>query len=151
MSYVDQNLLPNERVIQRAELHPAAFVVPAIPLVAGVLMMLNGGFGAMIGGLLALIGLFRIVPVVLAHFTHEMALTNMRIIGKSGLLGNDSLDVVLPAVSGIVVNQNIFGKLLNYGYVEVRSAGAGEQQGFNYIKEPQKFRNAVQAQLVPTT
>ena len=107
--------------------------------------MLNGGFQAFAGFFFLFIGLLRAIKTLVVFLTNEMALTDKRMIGKSGFLRQDSLDLRNGFVSGLKVNQSIFGRILNYGTVVVR--GDGDDVGFSYIKEPQKIRNEVQGYL----
>ncbi len=145
MGYVEQNLLSNEQVVAKASHHAIAFVWPALLIAAGFGLWSMGGFAAGAGLVLLLIGIWRAARVGAVHLTNEMALTDKRIIGKSGVIRRDSLDVGLAFVSGVIVNQSILGRMLNYGTIVVR--GGGNTVPFPYIQDPLKFRNTVQGQL----
>ena len=103
------------------------------------------GLLALLGILFLLVGVWRAVKTVVVFMTNEMALTDKRMIGKSGFIRRDSLDVRKDFVSGLTFNQSILGRIMDYGTVVVR--GGGGDVGFSYIKEPQKFRNTVQGYL----
>ena len=145
MGYIEQNLLPNEQVVVRAEHHLAAFIRPAIFVALAAIFLSMGSLMKFLGSLILLLGIWIAIKTTVIFMTNEMALTDMRMIGKSGFLRRDSLDVRNGFVSGLTVNQSILGRVLNYGTVIVR--GGGEDVGFNFIKEPQKLRNEVQGHL----
>jgi uncharacterized membrane protein YdbT with pleckstrin-like domain len=152
MGYVEKNLLPNERVIVKGEHHVAAFIGPAALLILGIALITAGEFVAVIGVLLLLVSFWRLIRTAIEFVTSEMALTDKRMIGKSGLIRRDSLDVRNAFVTGLTVNQSIFGRILDYGTVVIK--GRGGDVGFKYIKQPQKLRNTVQSYLgdtVPTS
>ena len=48
MGYIEQNLMPGERVVYRAHLHWVVFLWPAIWFVIGVLLIFTGSSGAAI-------------------------------------------------------------------------------------------------------
>lgn len=145
MGYIEKNRLPNEELIVKAEHHVAAFIGPSIPIIIAIALVSMDGFFVVLGILFLLIGIWRAIKTTVVFMTNEMALTDKRMIGKSGFIRRDSLDVRNDFVSGLMVNQSILGRVLNYGTVVVQ--GGGSDVGFNYIKEPQKLRNAVQEYL----
>lgn len=152
MSYVDNHLSTQERVLHRAFVSNAYVLLrPIIPLVIGTITGLAigsgnnaAGAGAMIAGMLSFLFLF--VPMLIGGLvtkaTTEVALTNQRVILKWGLVRRNTIETYLDKVEGIAVDQSILGRLLGYGSVSVRGTGGGGTPCPG-IANPQGFRRAV--------
>lgn len=152
MSYVDNHLSTQERVLHRAFVSNAYVMLRlTIPLVIGTITGLAIGSGndaagaeAMIAGVLSF--LFLSVPMLIGGLvtkaTTEVALTNQRVILKWGLVRRNTIETYLDKVEGIAVDQSILGRLLGYGSVSVRGTGGGGTPCPG-IASPQEFRRAV--------
>jgi uncharacterized membrane protein YdbT with pleckstrin-like domain len=76
----------------------------------------------------------------------EFAITDRRILIKTGILNRRSLEVILSKVESIAVEQSIWGRMLNFGTIVVKGTG-GTRQPFSTIATPFEFRKAVQDQV----
>ena len=76
----------------------------------------------------------------------EMAVTNKRVLIKTGLGNRRTLDLMLSRVESIGVEETFWGRMLGYGSVTVRGTG-GTPESFVMISHPQEFRRSVQAQI----
>jgi len=144
MGYVTANLMHDEQVVHEATLHWIVFLGPTLVFMLGLLML---GGGDLAGG-----APFLIVPalawglgVALTYWTTEFAVTNRRILAKVGLIRRRSLELNLSKVEGIEVNQNILGRILNYGTIVVRGTG-GTKEPFKSIADPMALRMSAQKQ-----
>ncbi len=165
MGYVENSLGPGERILLRATPHWGIFIGPILIAVVGALFLLPG----LLGGLLAptdqdLIASsaslvtccllpYLIVCAILfgsaaaRYFTTEFAVTDRRIIAKTGLLRQRSLELVLPKVESIGVDQPLFGRMLNFGTIVVSGSG-GTRQRFPSISDPMKLRSKI-SEILP--
>jgi len=85
------------------------------------------------------LGLIFWLIAVLRYMTTELAITNKKIIAKFGFIKRDTIELLLPKVESIQVNQSIFGRMLNYG--SVIASGAGNPQApVPGIASPMEFR-----------
>jgi uncharacterized membrane protein YdbT with pleckstrin-like domain len=75
-----------------------------------------------------------------------MAVTNRRVLIKTGIASRRTLDLMLSRVESIGVEESTFGRMLGYGSVIVRGTG-GTPEPFVMIAHPQDFRRAVQQQI----
>ena len=75
----------------------------------------------------------------------EYVITNKKVILKSGFLSRDALELILNKCEGLRINQSIMGRILGFGSIVVTTGGATNT--FNYITNPMKFRNEINAQL----
>jgi uncharacterized membrane protein YdbT with pleckstrin-like domain len=76
----------------------------------------------------------------------EMAVTNRRVLIKTGMLSRRTLDLMLTRVESIGVEETACSRMLGYGLVVVRGTG-GTPEPFDKIAHPQEFRRAVQEQI----
>lgn len=81
------------------------------------------------------------VVVAIGIMRTELALTNKKIIGKTGIL-NRAVDLPLGKLESITVNQGFIERMFDYGTVSVRSGG-GDVVRFSGIKAPLEFRRVV--------
>lgn len=152
MSYIDRNLIPGETLLYRAGLHWIVLVVPgaiaAICALLGLVVILNGGDGAVAAFLLAF-------AAALAGFAWlrrqsvEMGVTNKRVLTKSGILSRHTLELLLTKVESIGLEEALIGRMLGYGTVVVKGTG-GTPERFLSIAQPAEFRRQVQQQIEAT-
>jgi uncharacterized membrane protein YdbT with pleckstrin-like domain len=76
----------------------------------------------------------------------EMAVTNKRVIVKSGLADRRTIELLLPRIESIAVEEPALGRVLGYGTVIVRGTG-GTPEVFPQIARPLEFREQVQRQI----
>ncbi len=145
MGYVTENLMPGEHVVHRTHFHWIIFF--------GAIVMTSLGLSIFTGGaeLVGLAAFFLLMGVVSAigHAIElqvsEFAVTDRRILAKTGLLRRTSLDLNLAKVESVQVEQDIVGRLLDYGTLVVTGTG-GTREKFKYIADPLAFRMHVQEQ-----
>lgn len=151
MSYTDNSLLLNERVVHRTRLSKVVFVMPAIVLGIGLLLLIPALAGMPAGyGIAALFivpGLIAGAARYMAFATSEFAITNKRVIIKVGFLRRHTLEMQLSKLEAIAVSQGIVGRLFGYGNIVVTGTG-GTKEPFRTISGPLEFRRAAQAAII---
>jgi uncharacterized membrane protein YdbT with pleckstrin-like domain len=80
----------------------------------------------------------------------EMAVTNKRVIVKTGLANRRTIELLLPRIESIAVEEPAMGRMLGYGTVIVRGTG-GTPEVFPQIAHPLRFREQVQRQIAGET
>lgn len=160
MAYMEENLVPGETLAYRTGCH---WVVMFWPLVGGAVLGFvgfafftgglmatrNGGRyeGAVVWGALALLGALALIAGgIIRRLATEVAVSNRRVLIKTGLLSRRSVEVLLPKVESIGVEESFFGRILGYGSVIVRGTG-GTFETFDKIAHPNELRRQVQGQL----
>ena len=116
--YVDNNLVGGEKVEYEAFYHWIIFC-----------------------NLTAILTLF-IAPLIW-KYTDEFAITNKRVIIKTGLISRRTLEMNLSKIESVKVDQGIFGRILGYGTIVICGTG-GTREGFPKIKKPLEFRKKFQ-------
>jgi len=164
MGYIENNLIPGEQVLFKTRLHSVTIFFQAI---VGASLALLGLFclyksltgrddpdaqskiWAIFGGILVLMGAVSVIAAILKRNATEMAVTNRRILIKTGILSQRSIELLLSRVESIVINESFLGRILGYGSVVVRGTG-GTPESFDYIARPKGFRRCVQEQIEAT-
>jgi uncharacterized membrane protein YdbT with pleckstrin-like domain len=137
MSYITDNLIPNEQVLYRTRLHWKIFV-PAVLL---LLLCLSVIVVAIDGGL---------NPFVSAYLTwhfSEFGVTDKRVLIKTGIVGRHTLETLLTKVENIGVEQSLWGRLFGYGTIYVTGTGSTKET-FPGIDAPLEFRKQIEAAAV---
>ena len=151
MSYVEQNLISGEKLIYQTGLHWSvmfwSFVFGLLIAGGGVVCLLQKDTNYLYAGvfLLVVAGTIIVFATVKRNAV-EMAVTNRRVIIKTGLLGRRSLEIMLPKVESIGVDESGFGRLLGYGTLTIHGTG-GTPEPFRRIAHPSEFRKEVQQQI----
>jgi hypothetical protein len=162
MSYVQSNLVPGETVIYETRLHWIVMfwhiVVGCLLLaVPGVLLLHYALTGTgiepttlhlMEGGGIALLvcGVVAILMGMVRRNATEMAVTNRRVVIKSGLASRKTIEMLLNKVESIEVSEPAFGRMLGYGTIVVIGTG-GTPEPFHKVAHPLEFRSQVQQQI----
>jgi membrane protein YdbS with pleckstrin-like domain len=151
MSYLDDHLLAGERIVYRARLHWTIFLTSIVVVLLGVVLWILlqalepaysfAGLG------LAGIGLLLAIGPGIRYVTSEFAVTDKRVLGKTGLIERESDETLLSKVEAISVDQGVIGRVLGFGTVTITGTG-GTQKVFSGIAEPLEFRRQVQSQII---
>ncbi|PYN62919.1 MAG: MFS transporter permease [Candidatus Rokuibacteriota bacterium] len=146
MSYIDKNLLQDERVVYRARLHWIIFAKAVVVLAFGLGLLVSLGADARpVGGVVALVGLLLLVPPLVAYRTTEFGVTNKRVIIKTGFIRRHTLELLLRQVEAISVDQSLTGRLLGFGSLTLTGTG-GVRELFHRVVDPLEFRRRIQGQ-----
>jgi uncharacterized membrane protein YdbT with pleckstrin-like domain len=87
-----------------------------------------------------------ILAGILRRNATEIAVTNKRVLIKSGFFGRTTIEIFLSKIESVVVDETFLGKSLGFGTVTVRGTG-GTPERFDRIASPLEFRRQVQAQI----
>ena len=163
MSYVESNLVPGETVIYETRLH---WIVMLWHIVMGCLLL--GLPGALLlyyaalsetgiesktlhvmeGGGVALLvfGAIVILMGMIRRNATEMAVTNRRVVIKTGMASRKTIEMLLGKVESIEVSETAVGRMLGYGTIVVIGTG-GTPEPFHKVAHPLEFRSQVQQQI----
>lgn len=129
MSYIDKNLVPGETLVYRTRCH---WIVMLWPFVGGVVLgfvgfvlFASGCMGTKKGGsypemiLLGVAALVGGVALMGGGIIHraatEVAVSDKRVLIKRGLFSRRSIEVLLPKVESIGVDESLFGRSSGMG------------------------------------
>lgn len=148
MGYVEEQLLPGEQVKYRTHLHKLIYVLPglfaALMTAAAVWAFSSGVTWA---GLLAIaVGFIPLLVTHIKYTSSEFAVTDKRVIIKTGWIKRRTLETMLGKVEGIGVDQGFIARILGFGTITVTGTG-GTKEPFPNIARPLEFRRQVQGQV----
>jgi len=163
LSYVEKHLIPGETIQYQTKLHWIVMlwhvVIAAVfELLAMTLFVTSfsrpSGAKAMpsrsavyVAALICfLVGAALLCIGLLKRNVTEMAVTNKRVIVKTGLTERRTTEILLSRIESVVVDEPAMGRILGYGTVIVRGTG-GTPEIFEKIQHPLKLREQVQSQI----
>jgi uncharacterized membrane protein YdbT with pleckstrin-like domain len=123
-SYVESNLLAGEKILYRS--HTSLWSLAPMILL-GILL------------LVAVVGLFILIWAWIKYRTTEFAVTDRRVIAKTGLVSRRTVEMFLDKVESLNVEQSVAGRIFNYGTVTIRGTGATSEP-FGSISAPLALR-----------
>lgn len=155
MNYVTRVLQPGETVVHLSRIHPIIFL-PAVLWFAAALvlfiaaMSLTGDYrigGEALAVFAIIFGLAAGIPALIRRATTELAVSDRRVIYKSGVLARHTLEMNRSKVESVDVDQSILGRVFGYGTVVLRGTG-GSSEPMDAISAPLAFRSHITADPV---
>lgn len=146
---VKEQLQPGEEIIFQARISKIALLPQlglAILALAACLtfLYLSESWAAWIVGLvIGLAGAGILVAKIIVLRSHEYILTNKRIVRQTGIIAKNSVDTHLDKINNVEHKQTVWGRLLNYGDVEIDTASEHGCTRFAYISRPLALKKAV--------
>jgi len=154
MRYVRKVLQPGETVVYATKLHWLIYVNTILLAIVCVVLVgaavstsdnqsisLAFAIAAIIFALLALSTGLR---AFIRRATTELAVTDHRVIYKSGLLSRHTIEMNRDKVESVDVDQSLLGRIFGYGTVVVRGTG-GSLEPIRNIGDPLTFRSHITA------
>lgn len=148
MGYIENNLLSGEKIFFRTHLHWKLFLLPAF--LAGIAFTAGGiyqGFDPYLSLLILVIPLGVAFHSYLTWRCCEFAVTDKRVMIKTGIVSRHTLETILTKVENIGVEQTLWGRLFDFGTLYVTGTGS-TREIFPGIHAPLEFRKAIEAAAV---
>jgi uncharacterized membrane protein YdbT with pleckstrin-like domain len=151
MSYVAEALQSGETVRHEARISWALYVGAIVGFAVGLGLLVawlatRDETVLRIGAVLALFGGAGIVHVFVTRRTTEVAVTDRRLIYKTGLLNRKAIEMNLDKVESVDIRQSLLGRLFGYGDVVVRGTGMG-MEPICGVDEPLELRDSIAAAI----
>jgi uncharacterized membrane protein YdbT with pleckstrin-like domain len=148
MSYLTKILRPGEHVLADGKLHWIIYspiILWLAPAIIGVAVFGTGKLrvGANIFILFGCI-LVHALAIWIRRRTTEIAVTDRRVIYKTGVIRRHTAEMNMDKVESVLVDQSILGRILGYGTIHIRGTGVG-LENLRYISSPISLRNTVTA------
>jgi membrane protein YdbS with pleckstrin-like domain len=162
VGYIEETLTPGEQVLHRTRLHWVVLIGQLIvalllaaaavgcvvlwfrsdPLETGV----RRALWLWLAGIAVAAAAIAFVAGVVRRAGIEMAVTNRRLIVKTGVVRRHTIEMMLSKIESISVSQGVLGRIANYGDVLVRGSG-GTAEHFARIADPLRLRLKAQEQI----
>lgn len=149
MNYIQKNLQSGEEIKYVAKLHFFLFVQPIILLLIGAILASSPKeISAMThysGLLILFFGIVSLLSRILIKVGSSYAVTNKRVVLKTGVISRRAVDLVLARCEGLHIKQSILGRIFNFGTITVTTGGASSS--YPYIANPLAFRKEINTQI----
>jgi len=150
MRYVRRVLQPGETIVYTTKLHWFVYLWAILLIVICLVLAVaawsttdkpNLSLALAIAALMfALLALSSALRAFIRRATTELAVTDHRVIYKTGLIARHTLEMNRAKVESVTVDQTLLGRLFGYGTVTVRGVGSALEPIRN-ITDPLTFRN----------
>jgi uncharacterized membrane protein YdbT with pleckstrin-like domain len=145
VSFVENQLLPDENVVLLTHQHPLVLFWPIVINIAAAAVVIALAFYLEIYWFL----LFYLGPLllllweVLVRHKKEYIITSRRVVKQQGIFSVNSFDASLDKINNIFHEQTVWGRLLGYGNVRLETASEHGITVFHLIPDPVAFKNCI--------
>jgi uncharacterized membrane protein YdbT with pleckstrin-like domain len=152
MKYVQRVLQPGEKVLARGRYHWIIYMPPIVYFFLSALAFSqiakvtpdNKVVLAIVAPCLLLLAAIGALGAWLRQWTTEIAVTNLRIVRKTGFIRRKTWEMNVDKVESVTVDQGVVGRILNYGTIHVLGTGEGIEH-IHKIRAPIELRNRIVA------
>lgn len=149
-TYIQGMLGQNERILLATRQH-WFILLSNILMEILLIVLLVAGFTALtlvyplaaIGFVLVLVPLGGMLRDILIWSNREYIVTNRRVIQISGVFSKNVVDSSLEKVNDVKMSQSFFGRMFDYGDIEILTASEIGVNLFKRIGDPVKFKTAM--------
>ena len=152
-SYVQGMLGNNERILLITRQHWFILFSNIFLEIALTIVLIAGITAAQIafplvllislGYILVLVPLIGMLRDFIIWYNRQYIVTNRRVIQISGVFRKDVVDSSLEKVNDVKMSQSFFGRLFDYGDIEILTASEIGVNLFKRIGDPVKFKTAM--------
>lgn len=159
MKFIRSVLLADEKIVYFTKPHWIIFSAPVILFICTFLLLVLGPhipslqmrllpwpIYQLCAAVVGLVGLWWAANALIVFYTSEFAVTNKRIIMKTGLIRRDTSELFLDKIEAVNVDQTILGRLLDYGTLILIGTG-GSRDVYYTVPNPFQFRRMSQTQV----
>ena len=151
--FIDKIISQNETLLEEVREHWIEMAAPTaillilvlLALVLEITQLLAGAWGFVIFVLLVLAGAGHFAYRYIRWSSKYLFLTNRRVVVVSGILSRKTNEIPISRITDIRCNQGIFGRILNFGSLDIQSAGNDASEAMGNIPHPFDIRNKVDA------
>ena len=155
MSYLQSVLQPGETVIRIGKIHWITYLPGALVLVVAAIVGIDAGtrqallhfapkMEAPLAYVLLAAGLLLLIRAWFHQWTTEIAVTDRRVIQKTGFISRNTAEMNVHQVERVEVMQSILGRIFGYGSIEIHGTGQG-LEGLEMVSDPLALRTSITA------
>ncbi len=150
--YLEEMLGENEHILLRARKHWSVlfgnivleiFLIIALIVISFILLPLVAFPVMPLGLLLVIVPLIGMVRDVLIWYNRQYIVTNRRVIQTAGVFSKDVVDSSLEKVNDVKLSQSFWGRMFDYGDIEILTASEVGANVFRSIGGPIDFKTAM--------
>jgi uncharacterized membrane protein YdbT with pleckstrin-like domain len=117
-------------------------IVPVLVLLVGLAASYFIGFMDW-GWIVALAG---VIYFLLVYFTWKVniwVVTNFRVIDEAGLFSHFAKESPLEKINNVSYDQNLWGRILNFGHVEIQTAAEVGATDYYNVHHPKRLKDTI--------
>lgn len=149
--YLESLLAQNEKLVLTARQHTFILLsaIAAEILVIGLILAGATALTVLVPPVGGLAYLLLILPIVKGTYDFldwrqlQYVITNRRVIQISGIFSKSVTDSSLEKVTDVLMSQSTFGRIFNYGDIEILTASELGVNNFRRIADPVRFKTAM--------
>lgn len=157
MRYADTLLADGESIVLRTKQHwlslflearwaVALWAAAIVLLVAIGIFNLSGGPAQIAGGaalVCLIVGLLIFGYNYWQWWAQDYIVTNRRLMKVTGIINKRSADSSLEKINDAVLEQNLLGRILNYGDLDILTAADQAVDSYRMLKGPKEFKRVM--------
>ena len=150
--YLEEMLGENEQIVLRARKHWSVLFGNIALEIVLIIALIVASFALLplvafpvvpLGLALVVVPLIGMVRDFLIWSNRQYIVTNRRVIQTAGVFSKDVVDSSLEKVNDVKLSQSFWGRLFDYGDIEILTASEVGANVFRSIGEPIKFKTAM--------
>jgi uncharacterized membrane protein YdbT with pleckstrin-like domain len=134
MGFIEKNLSANERVVYKGSIHWFIYFRGAFFIILSLFFI---NVSSSVTGFLFLVGVAMLLMAILLVSSSEIAVTNKRVILKTGIMSRKVIELQLNKSEGLQISEGMLG----YGSIKITSGGIVES--FSFLAKPFDFKKQV--------
>ena len=147
--YVSETLQPEEEIIYISRFHWIYTLRAILPLLGSLaIVLIAWSFSVpipflLVIGLPSLFALAHAINKLAYKYVNRVIITSKRLIIQKGWTNRNTMDLGLDRILGHKIQQDAWGRALDYGTFILVGAGVGEFSLPPYLANPARFRMAL--------
>jgi hypothetical protein len=153
--YADRLLSDGEEVVMRTRQHWLAVLLearyPVFLFIVGVVLLVvsqyvSGTFRDVLGWVTIaaiVISLLWLAQVYITWYSQDYLITNRRVVKVEGILNKRSADSSLEKINDAVLEQNVLGRVLNYGDLDILTAADVAVDRYRMLNRAPEFKRTM--------
>ena len=150
--YADRLLSDGEEVVLRTRQHWLALLLearyPLLLFVAGLVLLflsqnVTGSIHDILGWVIIgaiVISLLLLVKIYMSWYSEDYLVTNRRVLKVEGIINKRSADSSLEKINDAVLEQNLLGRMLNYGDLDILTAADVAVDRYRMLNRAAEFK-----------
>ena len=120
-----------------------SMVGPALIAIAAIVGSFFMGFIERFGWAVALLGIIIFLVKYFQWKSNIWVVTNYRVIDEAGLLSHFAKESPLDKINNVSYDQTLWGRLFNYGHVEIQTAAEVGATDYYNVYHPKRLKDTI--------
>jgi uncharacterized membrane protein YdbT with pleckstrin-like domain len=137
-------LKKDEKAVLEIRQHWFVMVAPSFLSLIGIIL------GSILIGYSVVFGI-SIILIVICYFIYKVIqrrnnlwiVTNLRVIDEYGVFSNNAKESPLDKLNNVSYNQSFFGKIFEYGNVQIQTAAEIGSTTYHMVEHPKKLKDTI--------